>query len=149
MPPTAVFRTAKSYLSGRTLHVNTSAEFAVPPTFSVEQMRHCAEVIAQIIRDSPTKTRHSLALRKLWHFDLQTWPLLPNEQAKAFALTKKWLWEPERQELLNSLASLDTNEEASYLRIRGVMTLVMASAGSKDIGDFTPGAPVIVDGETL
>lgn len=181
MPHAIVFRTARSYLSGRTIHVNPSAEFAVPPTFSAEQMRHCAEVVAQTIRDTPTKTRHSLALRelladlpeidapepllalvhrlldfvahkpnphdvvharevlrKLWHFDLLAWPLLPNERAKAFALTKKWLWEPERRELLNSLASLDTNEEASYLRIRGVMTLVMASAGSKDIGDFTP-----------
>ena len=181
MPHTAVFRTAQSYLSGRTIYVNTSAEFAVPPTFSAEQMRQGAELVEQCIRDTPTKNRHTFALRellgglakveqpeqllilvqallayanqtsnfhdvvhvrevlrKLWHLDLLTWPLLPNEQAKAFKLTRKWLWEPERQELLNSLASLDTNEEASYLRIRGVMTLVMASAGSKDIGDFTP-----------
>ncbi len=144
-------------------------------------MRRFAEVVAKHIRDTPTKTRHSLALRqhlaelseiatpgqllalvhrllayvaekpdphdvvhvrevlrRLWHFDLLTWPLLPNEQASMFKLTKKWLWEPERQELLDSLASLSTNEETTYQRIRGVMTLAMASAGSRDIGDFTP-----------
>lgn len=181
LPSHLIFRTAQSYLTGRTICVNTSAEFAVPPTFSKGAMERFAEVVAQHIRDTPTKTRHSIALRehlrglaeittpdqlltlvqrlltyvgkqpdphdvvhvrevlrRLWHFDLLSWPLLPNEQAAAFKLTRKWLWEPERQELLDSLASLDTNEEATYLRIRGVMTLAMASAGSRDIGDFTP-----------
>lgn len=176
-----MFRTAQSYLSGRTVHVNTSAEFAVPPTFSVEQMRCCASVIEQHIRDTPTKSRHTQALRKnladlsdidmpvqlmalvhkllsyldrkpnphdvvhvrevllkLWHFDLLAWPLLPNEHTKAFKITKKWGWEPDRQEMLDSLAGLETNEESSCLRVRGVMTLAMASAGARDIGDFTP-----------
>ncbi|MEZ2738002.1 gamma-mobile-trio integrase GmtZ [Comamonas jiangduensis] len=181
MPSQTPFRTTQSYLTGRTIYVNSSAEFAVPPTFTVEGMRRFAEVVAQHIRDTPTKTRHSLALRKhlaelseistpeqlltlvqrllayvseqpdphdvvhtrevlrkLWHFDLLAWPLLPNEQAIAFKLTKKWLWEPERKELLEKLASLDGNKHTASERTRGVMTLVMASAGSRDIGDFTP-----------
>ncbi|WP_167360504.1 gamma-mobile-trio integrase GmtZ [Pseudomonas arsenicoxydans] len=176
-----MFRTAQSYLTGRTIHVNTSAEFAVPPTFSVKQIRICAEFIEQYIRDTSSKIRHKPALqeilaglsnietpaqlialvhrllfyvgqkpdphdvvhvrevlRKLWHFDLLAWPLLPNEQARAFVLTKKWNWEPERRELLDSLASLENHEDTGSMRIRGVMNLVLASAGSRDIGDFTP-----------
>lgn len=182
MTHASIFRTAHSYLSGRTIHLNTTAEFAVPPTFSVEKTRRGAAIIAKHIRDTPTKGRHTLGLRdllsglsaiehpeqllalvhklldfvdekvsstdvvhvrevlrKLWHLDLLAWPLLPNKQAKSFKLTQKWLWEPERQDLVDGLASLETTtEKSNHKRIRGVMTLVMASAGSRDIGDFTP-----------
>lgn len=181
MPRQTPFRSAQSYLTGRTIYVNTSAEFAVPPTFTAEGVVRFAAVLEEHIRDTPAKARHSAALckhlahlsevetpaqlitfvnrllgyvakkpnpqdvvharevlRQLWHFDLLTWPLLANKQARRFRLTKKWLWEAERRVLLDSLASLDPNEAATNRRIRGVMTLVMASAGSRDIGDFTP-----------
>lgn len=181
MQKASIFRTARSYLTGRLIHINTTSDFAVPPTFSAERMEQCAELIAQHIRDTPTKTRHSLALRGLlaelftiktpeqliaivqqllayvaeqpdphdvvhvrevlrrcWHLDLLTWPLLPNEQAQTFKLTKKWLWEPERQELVDSLLSLEPKGDANSIRLRSVMTLALASAGSRDIGDFPP-----------